>query len=193
MNDKDWESFYIRLLDGTRAAVDAFAAEHAGEEVCYMAFDSEPRYGYVLIAFNTPQSSARSVREAYEYQIAYRRKLLTDGLDAWLDCAYYQLSSPSLLPFCNETGDFMYQDYRRIDFPEWQTFAESPEYPVQPDRRPDCLDDYLESRAAYIFWRVFEALTAERYFDRLRLASPMLLGFAFHDGPQQVLYVLNQS
>src|SRR5690349_19263899 len=106
MTDKDWESFYCRLLDGTRAAVDAFAAEHPSEEVCYVAFDSEPRYGYVLIAFNTSESSARSVREAREYHTAYRRKLLTEQLDTWLDCAYYQLRSHSLPPFCNNTGDF---------------------------------------------------------------------------------------
>jgi hypothetical protein len=44
----DWEVAEERLHEASVAAIKKFAGEHSDELVCFFAFDSEPRYGYVM-------------------------------------------------------------------------------------------------------------------------------------------------
>jgi hypothetical protein len=185
MQEPDWDLFLERLVKATRESIESFASEHPTEEVCYFAYDSEPGYGYVLTSFNTTHASLEHARNRHDYHSQYRRQLLDKPV--WFDNAYYHARVHSVLPFCNNTGDFAYQSYRNIQFPEWQEFAESPEY-VEED---DTDKDYLTNRVARLFCRATDRLVDEHAFDRLRLASPTLIGFAFHDHGQHVLRILN--
>ncbi len=114
MDEAQWDLFLQRLLDASRAAIQRFAAEHPTDEVCYFAFDSEPRYGYVITCFNTSYANLRHVREWHEKQVAYRKKLLAQPV--WRDHAYYQMKANSVSPFCNNTGDFAYQDFAEVRY-----------------------------------------------------------------------------
>lgn len=185
MDEAQWDVFLQRLLDASRTAIRRFAAEHPADEVCYFAFDSEPRYGYVLTCFNTSQADLRHVHEWHDKQVAYRKELLSQPV--WRGHAYYQVKANSVSPFCNNTGDFAYQDFAEVKFPEWQAFAESDDYPEVPNDN----DDYLQNRVALLFARALDTLAEEGSFSALRLASPTLLGFAFHDQDQLIVRMLN--
>jgi hypothetical protein len=185
MQESDWDLFLERLLQQTKSAIQKFAKEHGDKEVCYFAYDSEPRYGYVLTCFNTTESSLEFTRKQREYHTEYRRKLMADPV--WFDSAYYQAKTHALLPFCNNTGDFAYQGFTQIQFPEWEEFAESPNYPESEEQD----DDYLTNRAARMFCRATDRLLDERAFEPLRLARPTLIGFGFHDQDQHILHLLN--
>ena len=185
MQESDWESFLERLVEQTKSAVESFAAAHPGEEVCYFAYDSEPRYGYVLTCFDTSQNSWEFVRKQLQHNTHYRRNLLDKA--AWFDNAYYQAKANALLPFCNNTGDFAYQGFTQIQFPEWGEYAESAEYPVSEDED----EDYLTNRVARLFCRATDRLVDQNVFAPLRLARPTLIGFGFHDHDQFVVNMLN--
>jgi hypothetical protein len=85
----------------------------------------------------------------------------------WFDYSYYQAKAHALLPFCKNTGDFAFQGFTQIQFPEWQEFAESPSYPQPKDED----DDYLINRAARLFCRATDRLVEERAFEQLRLVA----------------------
>lgn len=191
MKEPNWERVFEKLLDKTRKSIFQFRKENPDVVISDFWFDSEPCYGYVLISINSLESAQRLAKEQYEYHVNYRRKLLSDKLDVWLDNAYYQIGTHSVSQICTNSGDFDFQQFAEIKFPEWQNYAESSDYPLRPDKRPDHLDDYLESRVSYTFWRVYETLVEENAFLELNLASPTRLGFAFHDGSEYILYLLN--
>ena len=185
MQESDWDLFLEKLIRESKESIQSFAAEHPTEEVCYFAYDSEPRYGYVLTTFNTSSASLEHAKKQHDYHTRYRRQLLEKPV--WFDHAYYQASMHSVLPFCNNTGDFAYQSYRKIEFPEWQEFADSPGY----EEADDPHKDYLLNRAARLFCRATDRLVEEEAFGPLRLARPALIGFGFHDHDQYILHMLN--
>jgi len=185
MQESDWDLYLRRLVEETKAAIQQFAVQHGSEEVCYFSYDSEPRYGYVLTCFNTSRASLESARKQRDYHTQYRRKLMAEP--GWFDSAYYQTKANALLPFCNNTGDFAFQGFTQIQFPEWQEYAESPDYPEAKDDD----NDYLINRVARLFSRATDQLVEERVFEQLRLARPTLVGFGLHDLDQHVLHVLN--
>ena len=183
MEESFWDICLDRLVAETRAAIATFAQTHRDEEVCYFAYDAEPHSGYVLTCFNTTRQSQEFVRAQRNDHVAYRQKLLADPV--WFQHAYYQAKANAVLPFCNNTGDFGYQGFTTIEFPEWQAFAESAEYPAGDDD-----SDYLTNRAARLFCRAFVRLVQEQAFAELKLAQPTLLGFAFHDDEQVIVEML---
>ena len=185
MEEKDWGSYFDKLYKESKIAIDKFAKEHGEEEVSYFCYDSEPCYGYILTCFNTTNESLKYVHDTQKENIKYCDELLSK--DAWRNNAYYQVKVNSVTPYCNNAGDFKYQGYTNIGFPEWEKFANSDEYPENPDHE----DDYLESRAALIFWKVLQRLADEGAFKKLKLAKPTLLGFGFHDEEQYIVRMLN--
>ena len=187
MNEPDWEQAYEKLLTETKSVIARFSEEYPSVFVSDFWYDSEPCYGYVLIGINSLESARSSAREQYDYHVSYRRKLLTEDLDTWLDSAVYQLGVHSVKEAVTNSGDFEFSQFAQIDFPEWRKCAESDDYPENPDYR----GDYLECRAAYLFWRTFETLVEGDAFSSLRLASPTRLGFAFHEGSENIMHLLN--
>ncbi|MBA3484014.1 MAG: hypothetical protein H0T51_19595 [Pirellulales bacterium] len=184
MQEEQWADFLQRLIDGSLAAIDQFATTHPTEEICYFAYDSEPCYGYVLTCFNTTNANSRHVQEWHQRNTSYRKKLLANP--TWRDSAYYKVKTNCVLPFCNNTGDFAYQGFTEIKFPEWDECARSDKYPERLNHQ----DDYLESRVALIFAQALDTLAEGGSFEKLRLASPTLLGFGFHDHDQYVVRML---
>ncbi len=91
--------------------------------------------------------------------------------------------------YCNNSGGFEYQEYADVRFPEWQAFYEFSTYP-EPEFEDES-DDYLENRSAFLFWRVHDALPQDGTYAKLKLASPTLLEFAFHDEDHCILDALN--
>ena len=177
--------FLQRLLDASRAAIRRFAIEHPDTEVCYFAYDSEPRYGYVLICFNTSHSNLRYVRECHDRRVEYRKKLLSQP--CWRDSAYHQVKTSSVLPFCDNTGDFAYPDFAEVKFPEWTTIAETGDYPKEFGD----VVSYLENRVALTFARALDQLAEGGSLAVRKLSTPTLFGFGFHDKDQIVVRMLN--
>ena len=181
MRDDEWETDLVRLLDASREAIRKFQREHGDEEVCYFAYDSDPQYGYVLICFNTTEASRRAVASSYSHSIARRAKRLREP--AFVESALYTAESTAQLPFCNNTGDFEYQGFAEVKFERWRENA--PEADIEDDH-----DNPLLNRVAWLLSRAIDTLVDENAFDSLKLASPTLFGFAFHEGAQYVLRML---
>src|SRR5262249_48743996 len=100
--------------------------------------------------------------------------------------AKYQLTSPALAPFNTNSGVFEYVEYSGVEFPAWARLAETGKYPTGAEHE----DDYLESNARLVMWRVAERLVAEDAFAVLKTASPFLVGYGIHDQEEVILRLL---
>jgi hypothetical protein len=181
----DWTASDEHLYAASVAAIRRFAAEHPNEEVCCFAFDTEPRYGYVLIGLDTLSNNIRSVKRRESFAVEQREKMLRLP-SAWQHAKYF-LRSPVLTAFNTNSGDFAYSQYARVEFPEWREAAERGDYPTGPARA----DDYLESNGRLVLWRVAERLFAGGAFATLQLASPFLVVYGIHDQEESILRLLN--
>lgn len=186
MANLDWKQAEEKLVIESTNAVRCFAAEHTDLECCYFAFDSAPRYGHVLLCFDTTENSRKSAQERELSAIERRNRTLTAEY-AW-ENASHKLRCPALAPFGDDTGDFAFISYREIKFPEWQQFAESKDYPAQKENT----DDFLEGHFRILIWRVIERLIAEKVFDCLRKkSSPFMIGYGIHDQEMSIVRMLN--
>jgi hypothetical protein len=181
----DWPACDQRLHTASVAAIRRLARECHDEPISFFAFDSEPRYGYVQISFDTLTGNIRSAKRREEFAIEQRQKVLTRP-DAWMSAKYF-LRSPVLTAFNTNSGNFAFSHYSEVRFSEWRKLAEEGGYPVGDTHQ----DDYLESNARLVLWRVAEQLVAEEAFKPLTLASPFLVGYGIHDQEEVVLRLLN--
>ena len=181
----DWGTCDERLHAASTAAIRQFAGECPDEPICFFAFDTEPRYGYVLIAFDTLANNVRQSKALEAFANEQRRKYLT-AAEAWRS-AKHMLSSPFLSAFSTNSGGFAYPQYAEVQFPEWTQLAEQGGYPVGLAHE----DDYLDSSARLMLWRVAERLIADRAFDTLTLASPFMVGYGIRDEEEAILRLLN--
>jgi hypothetical protein len=182
----DWDASDRKLHKASVAAIKRFAREHSGQAVCSFFFDcDEPRYGHLSISLDTPENNLRAVKELEGYAVESRAKNLR-GKITW-EWAKYQLSTPVLSPFNTNSGDFEFPEYAEVEFPAWVKLAEKGDYPNGAEHE----DDYLESNARLVMWRVAEQLVAEGAFAPLTLASPFLLGYSIHDQEEVILRILN--
>src|SRR5262245_47286009 len=102
----DWNASEEKLYSASVATIERFSQEHPQEPVCFFAFDSEPRYGYVLISLDTLQNNIRSVKRREQAAIEQRRKVLTRP-QSW-ESAKYFLRTPVLTAFNTNSGDFAF-------------------------------------------------------------------------------------
>jgi hypothetical protein len=181
----DWPACDERLHAASIAAIQRLASDKPDEPICYFAFDTEPRYGYVLISFDTLANNIRSAKRLEDFAIEQRQKWL-DREGAW-ESAKYHLNSPRLAPFHTNSGSFAFPEYAKAAFPEWRELHERGGYPVSEPHQ----DDYLESSARLVLWRVAERLIAEKAFQSLPLASPFIVGYSIHDQEETILRILN--
>ena len=182
----DWEASDRKLHKASVAAIKRFARENPGQAVCCFFFDcDEPRYGHLSISLDTPENNVRAVKELEAHAVESRAENLR-GKITW-EWAKYQLSTPVLSPFNTNSGDFEFPEYAEVEFPAWVRLAEEGNYP----RRAEHEDDYLESNARLVMWRVAEQLVTEDAFAPLTLASPFLLGYSIHDQEEVILRMLN--
>jgi hypothetical protein len=185
--DVDWNASEDKLHAASVAAIRRFGQEYAQLPVCFFQLDSEPRYGYVLIGFDTLENNIRTVKKSEQTAIANRRRTLTRP-ESWKS-AKYSLKTPRLAAFNTNSGNFAFPEYAQVSFPDWRKLAEEGGYPVGLAHQ----DDYLESNVRLVLWRVAERLVAEDAFEPLTLASPFMVGYGFHDGEQVILRLLNWS
>jgi hypothetical protein len=166
-------------------AINSFAAEHPDESVCFFAFDADPRYGYVIFAFDTLENNIRSAKKMEEYTTQTRTEQLTQK--RYWNRAMYTLCHPPVSVFNTNSGDFAFSQYAEVKFPEWETLVKSADYPKRVERD----DDYLDSNARILFWNVAQRLVSENAFKVLAMATPFIIGYGIHDGEEQILRVLN--
>jgi hypothetical protein len=182
----DWGASDRKLHKASVAAIKRFAREHPGRPVCCFFFDcDEPRYGQLSISLDTPENNIRTAKELEQFAIESRRASLRGKL-TW-QWAKHQLSTPVLSPFNTNSGDFEFPEYAEVEFPAWVRLAEKGNYPKGAEHE----DDYLESNARLVMWRVAERLVAEDAFAPLALASPFLVGYSVHDQEEVILRMLN--
>jgi hypothetical protein len=60
MRKINWDKAADQLFKWSRATIRRFAREYPDKEICFFSFDTEPRYGYVIIAFDTPANSIQT-------------------------------------------------------------------------------------------------------------------------------------
>jgi hypothetical protein len=181
----NWEASDRKLHEPSVATIKRFAQEHPSAEVCCFFFDCDaPRYGHLSISLDTQANNLRTAKDLERYAIESRAKWLRGTL-TW-QWAKHQLRSPRLSPFNTNSGDFEFQRYAEVEFPAWVQLAEEG-YPKGAEHE----DDYLESNARLVMWRVAEQMVAENAFVALRLASPFLLGYSIHDQDEVILRLLN--
>ena len=184
MTSPNWKENQERLFVVASEAVKRFAATHA-VECSHFAFDADALYGYVLCSFDSPGHSLQAARESEEYAIKRRARDLA-GEDGW-KYATHTLGHPSVAPYCDNTGDFAFQHFAEVTFPEWRAHWESPDSECS---EVDGCDDYLGGHVRVLLWQVVERLIEAKIFDVLRMASPFLISYAMHDEEQRVLRVL---
>jgi hypothetical protein len=181
----DWNQAENLLMAETTKALQDFAEEYPGTKCCYFAFDSEPRYGDVLLCFDTTSNSQQSAQRRQQSAIDRRLKMLT-GERAWEHASYF-LKHPVLVPFGDDTGNFAFIGYREVSFPEWKQFADSTKYPSAKKNA----DDYLDGNFRILVWKVIERLVLERAFDCLSMSSPFMIGYGIHDQEMSIVRMLN--
>jgi hypothetical protein len=186
----DWAASDERLHDACDVAIGRFAAEHAGEAVCYFALDAEPLDGCVWIALDTLANNVRVVKDREAAAVAAREAELRE-VGAWkkLDRTLnHPLNRPTLSTFNTDREGFAYPHYADVRFPEWKEVEKWPE-----------LDDYYpykEPNVLLVLWRVAERLVAEEAFVALRMASPAAVGYGIYDSngedfQQNIIRLLN--
>jgi hypothetical protein len=186
MHQPDWNEIETLIYKESVAAIDKFIKEHASDEVCYFAYDSDPYNEYVLIAIDTSDNSFVKAKRYSQTSVERVKHFLQHGWD-W-QMANSMMISASALPFTNNTGDFKYRDFANIRFEGWQEYADSDIY---PQGEFEDADDYLEGNMAIIFWRVIDRLIQENQFSKFRMSSPFYVGYGFHDEDQILLRILN--
>lgn len=180
-----WDASDRRLYAASVAAIKQFVNEHPAQELCAFFFDcDDPQYGKVHISLDTRSNNIRSVKELERFAIESRRRNLQSK--RW-QYAKYNLSTPVLSLFNTNSGGFAYQLYATVEFPEWIEMAKKGDYPKAGEHD----DDYLESNARLVMWRVSEQLVDEDAFGPLRLASPFVIGYGVHDQETAILRLLN--
>lgn len=183
--EPDWESFDERLRSAAVAAIARFAREHAAEPVCFVGFDADPRGGYVLIAFDTPQHSVEAADEMQRFLVQDRLRNLVHP-HAWR-AARYHMTLGGLQPYMTEPATFKYPGFARVEFPEWPAVA------ADEGPRPDAahVQGYLDGNVRLVVWRVVERLVADDAFADLKRASPFGVCYAVRNEEAAVLRVLN--
>jgi hypothetical protein len=117
----DWDAFETKLLAASIDAINRFADEHPDESICFFAFDSEPRYGYVLFAFDTFEKNIRSAQQMEQYTMKDRTEWLTKK--RYWNGAKHHLCHPPVTVFNTNSGDFAFPQYAEVRFPEWEGIA----------------------------------------------------------------------
>ncbi|EMI16393.1 hypothetical protein RMSM_06681 [Rhodopirellula maiorica SM1] len=192
MKEPDFASNERQLIDASILAISEFAAQHTDELFRYFAFDCNADYGEILPCLDTEENSIAQAKK-HEARISERRltQLSYDDKKS-LEWAINTFKNPitgPVLPYNNNTGDFRYQGFAEVSFlDEWEEFSLADDYPGE---FADSQDDYLECTAAVMFSRTIDALVEQKAFDCLQRTSPFLVGFAFHEGPQLVVRLLN--
>jgi hypothetical protein len=179
--EPDWNADTDRLVLESEAAIGRFAREHAAEAVCFFAFDSEPRYGYVIIAIDTLENSLALAQEAEELAVKQRRRVLS-GPHGWR-VATDAMSSPRLGVFTTNPGDFKYPRYAEVRFPGWQLAAETGSGGAH-------VEGYLDGNARLVLWNASEQLVERDAFRPLNLATPFMIGYAIRGEEESVLRIL---
>src|SRR5262245_50773752 len=180
----DWLAAERKLYDASVSAVQQFAEKHGEEHVCFFAFDSEPRYGYVIFAFDTPSNNLRKAQARECYCVEIRDRYLRRERK-WQTAAY-DLTCPPVELLHTNSGDFAYSQFSEAHFPEWEDFANSAEYPARKEHE----DDYLDSNVRVLFWNVAQRLIDEEAFRPLQLAASFVIGYGIHDQEEAVLRVV---
>lgn len=184
--DAIWEVSERDLHEATLAAIARFARTSPRAVVCSFFFDcDEPRYGRMAISLDTLENNVRSAKKQEQRAVERRRKNLSGKL-TW-QWAKYQLRTPVLSPFNTNGGDFAFQQFAVVEFPAWRKLAKKGGYPVGAAHE----DDYLESNARLVIWRVIERLVADGAFEPLTLAAPFMVGYSIHDQESAILRLLN--
>lgn len=185
----DWKKTEERLFKWSQTTIKKFGREYPDESICSLFFDSEPKYGYVGLAFDTFENSIRSAKKMERFAIESRKRNAKDA-DAWRN-ARYHINTPVLSIFNTNSGDFVYPEYAQIEFPVWRRLVKSKNYTKKYPKRFDHDDDYLDGDIRILLWKIAERLIATKSFQPLKLASPFIIGYAFHDAEEVILRVLN--
>jgi hypothetical protein len=183
--EPNWKEAEDMLFANCVEAVTRFAEENPSRTCSFLAFDSEPCYGYVFISLDTPENALQEAKREQDYEVQNRVKQFSrEG--AWQSAHYYIAERPSLAHSHN-TGAFEFEQYQRVDFEGWEEFVQGESYPEAEEQNKD----YLANHTILIFWRVIERLIEEGVLNVLKLASPFRLGYNFHDGKLIVVRIIN--
>ena len=199
-NEPDWAADEELLYSKCGEAIARFSSEHPDEICSFLAFDSEPSYGYAIIALDTRENEIEESKQSQDHEIQNRIKQFARE-DAWQK-AHYAVGERQSYSHCRSTGGFAYAQYEHVEFEKWEDFLQdfmanlppedAPEYREAESKALDLYIKYLEGHAILIFWKVIERLIAEGGINKLNLASPFRFGYNFHDqGLITVVRIIN--
>src|SRR5262245_6560966 len=97
----NWKKAEEKLFKWSKATIKKFAREHSDEIICSVAFDTDPRYGYVSFAFDTLENSLRTARKLEGFAIERRARGLTK-VSSWRQ-AKYHIGTPKLSVFYTDS------------------------------------------------------------------------------------------
>ena len=184
--EPDWQRDEDALFEASIRVLKQFATDNPDQIVSAFGFDSEPCYGYALIAIETPATAFAVAADRETRQIENRYRYFARA-DAWKRAKSY--TSREAIDYSDSTGYFAYPNLETVQFSGWEVFANGDSYP-EPDKATN--PDYMEGHACLMFWRVSERLIAQGAFDALKLWTPFRIGFNFHDERFVTLRMLNR-
>jgi len=183
MNERDWSADEDRLFEETVRAIERFARDRGDERCSFLAFDSDPERGHVMLAFDTVENALRAARVRYERELEAQRQASARDR-GWQTAVYHARRARPALHAPN-TGDFAYPDFATVRFPDWEQWAALDDDPA----REPWQDDYLEGNVVLLFGRSIDRVLAAGVLDCLSRAAPFRIGFNFHDGDLCVLRI----
>lgn len=200
-NEPDWAADEELLYSRCCAAIEWFAKEHPDEVLSFIAFYSEPEFGYVLISLDTLDNEYRGLTSRQNGEAKPLIRQLT-GENAW-EVAEEYLSQRPLFRSSNgeSTAYFAYSNYEEVKFEQWEVFSEiyaglppedTPEYEESCSRSYELMK-HLTGHILLIYWKVFERLIAEGTLKKVKLSSPFRLGYEFpYVGGMNVVRSVNE-
>lgn len=181
----DWNSAEKKLIAFTKETVHKFSEEHPDETVCAIYFDSEPRYGYVIIAFDTPENNLKNVRETEDFRVSSMKSHFEEN-DVW-DGSTHGVLHPILDTMEQNPGDFTYYQYAQVDFQDWENAADEVE---DDEEKFDAFVNQLNDNFRILACKVIHELVEENAFAKLNLFAPSIMGYGIHDEEEAIVRFL---
>jgi hypothetical protein len=176
-----WKEAEETLFRESREIIRRFAAEHPDEMFALLAFTVDCEYSGLALNFDTLENSVASAQERQDDIVELRNRFFAEPA-AWESAPYYVNNFLNRVSECNLVGPFAYEPVGVVDLPAWEQYFRSSEETPQ-----------MAGRVIVALWRVTERLVESGVFDRLNLASPFRIAYAFHDCETVVLRILNWS
>src|SRR5262249_18291711 len=188
MIEPNWNHAQDVVVTKSQEAIARFATEHPKELCSFFALGVDYLSGDMAIDFDTLENSLTQAKR-------HQRQVVKDWSAtfgppnreaaallamagakeprAWEEPRhYFERESSKIIDHSPSAGYFKYQNFARVEFPEWEQYFSSDDVPDKPDP---------ERHVILLLYRALEKLVESNAFAKLSMASPFRVGFELAD------------